>query len=525
MPSVEEFVAQPSLELLSAFTKDQLVAVAQHYRLTISSKEIKEKLFDTIKCQLIARSIVKEEVEEEHEDEDGGGDDCDNDSDDDGKVDVHLSEQRKERAATSSENVGDRQVEKLKGKRASRAIQVKELELELRKMQHELELQRMSNNHALAIKKLELERQPSPELPPRPVSPASPSSETKFDVCKNIRLVPPFIEKDVDKYFDHFERVAASLNWPKEVWTLLLQCVFPGKAREVFTALPVAEAKEYDTVKNTVLHVYELVPEAYRQRFRNAKKSDQQTFVEHAHEKERLFYRWCSARCVKTKEDLRELMLLEDFTNGLPETVAVHLKEHEVKTLEQAAVLVDKYMLTHKGMSDSHWPHGKGKLFMKSKPPSGGNSTQPTPQSASPNRPPVNTNVVCFYCRKVGHKVTDCLAHNKKGNNPKPSGLITSCGTGPVLLPKCKSKHAVVTSTGNEERGDYTPFITNGFVSVSGQSTVSFPIRILRDTGAAQSFLLSGVLPLSEKSTANYHVVIKGSEMTPMLVTSGTLGV
>lgn len=55
-----------------------------------------------------------------------------------------------------------------------------------------------------------------------------------FDVSKNIRLVPPFIEKDVEKYFPHFEKVASTLNWPKEVWTLLIQSVLTGRAQEVF---------------------------------------------------------------------------------------------------------------------------------------------------------------------------------------------------------------------------------------------------------------------------------------------------
>ena len=33
-------------------------------------------------------------------------------------------------------------------------------------------------------------------------------SSHDFDVTRNIRLVPPFNEKDVDKFFAHFERVA-----------------------------------------------------------------------------------------------------------------------------------------------------------------------------------------------------------------------------------------------------------------------------------------------------------------------------
>ena len=49
--------------------------------------------------------------------------------------------------------------------------------------------------------------------------------EYNFDVTKHIGLVPPFQEKEVDKYFLHFEKVAENLNWPKEHWTLLLQSV------------------------------------------------------------------------------------------------------------------------------------------------------------------------------------------------------------------------------------------------------------------------------------------------------------
>ena len=45
---------------------------------------------------------------------------------------------------------------------------------------------------------------------------------THFGVTKHIRLVPPFQEKEVDKHFLHFEKVAENLKWPKEHWTLLL---------------------------------------------------------------------------------------------------------------------------------------------------------------------------------------------------------------------------------------------------------------------------------------------------------------
>ena len=88
--------------------------------------------------------------------------------------------------------------------------------------------------------------------------------EYNFDVTKHIRLVPPFQEKEVDKYFLHFEKVAENLNWPKEHWTLLLQSVLIGKAREIYTHLGVEQSRHYETVKELILKGYELVPEAYR---------------------------------------------------------------------------------------------------------------------------------------------------------------------------------------------------------------------------------------------------------------------
>ena len=48
------------------------------------------------------------------------------------------------------------------------------------------------------------------------------TADPKFDIGKQIRFVPPFQEKEVDKYFLHFEKIATSLEWPCEVWTLLL---------------------------------------------------------------------------------------------------------------------------------------------------------------------------------------------------------------------------------------------------------------------------------------------------------------
>ena len=49
-----------------------------------------------------------------------------------------------------------------------------------------------------------------------------------FDASKYVKFVPPFIEKDVDKYFLLFAKVAKDLNWPLDKYTILLQSALKG---------------------------------------------------------------------------------------------------------------------------------------------------------------------------------------------------------------------------------------------------------------------------------------------------------
>ena len=65
----------------------------------------------------------------------------------------------------------------------------------------------------------------------------------------------------------------------------------------------------------------------------------------------------------------------------------------------------------------------------------------------------------------------------------------------------------------------YRPFMSEGFVSLcSGDISNSIPIKILRDTGATQSLLLEGILPLSEISLTGDNVIIQGVELGYMTV-------
>ena len=236
--------------------------------------------------------------------------------------------EREEREAREKERERERE---RKREREEREEREKERESEEREKEREFQL-RMR----------EIEMQERANQPKQNI-------EYNFDVTKHIRLVPPFQVKVVDKYFLHFEKVAENLNWPKEHWTLLLQSVLIGKAREIYTQLGVEQSHHYDTVKEIILKGYEPVAEAYRQKFRNCKNDSNQTHVEFARNKEQLFDRWCCSKKIDQNYDkLRQLMLIEEFKRCIQSDVKTFLDEKQVETLEEAARLADDYYLTHK---------------------------------------------------------------------------------------------------------------------------------------------------------------------------------
>ncbi|KAL3987989.1 helicase SRCAP [Sarotherodon galilaeus] len=60
----------------------------------------------------------------------------------------------------------------------------------------------------------------------------------------------------------------------------------------------------------------------------------------------------------------------------------------------------------------------------------------------------------------------------------------------------------------------FSPFVSRGFVSLTGEETDRVPVTILRDTGAYHSFLLESVLPLSEQSSCGLDILVWGIKMS-----------
>lgn len=165
---------------------------------------------------------------------------------------------------------------------------------------------------------------------------------------------------------------------------------------------------DYVTVKGAILRAYELVPEVYHQRFRSLNKLDKQTYVDLEKEKEALFSRWCKYQKGGTKEDLTQLIPLEEFKNCLPDVICTHINEQKVSTLDKAAALADEFDLSHK--TDFDRRQGKPvstSASFASKPAVGGTSSEKA----------------YFYCKKPGRLIDDYPVLCRKQESSKPVAL------------------------------------------------------------------------------------------------------
>ena len=504
---LQAFITAPSQELLDLAKKSDLLDIAAHYELTTVNKSMLKQEIKNILVQFLvdkeildssALSLVLVTQTGLH---------------------IRELEIQKQIELEKLRLEQERQMQKERMEMEER-VQKERMEMEEREKEKERQMQiereKLKFDTELRMKELEMQNMTVKRQPL--------DSGVHFDITKHIRLVPPFQEKEVDKYFLHFEKVAENLKWPKEHWTLLLQSVIIGKAREIYTQLTVQQSSSYDTVKELILKAYELVPEAYRQKFRNCKKENEQTHVEFARTKEQLFDRWCSSKKIGSDhEKLRQLMLVEEFKRCINSDIKSFLDEKQVETLEAAARLADDYALTHKVsfINKSNpsrrpfFPHS-GSKHSPSNPPGSHSQTitpKPKPSGENKDQNPLSQ-PICNYCKRTGHIISECLHLKRKKEKQeglKPTGL-TSLRSKPQSCVKEEDPIQTERPETDSVMEIYEPFLSDGFVSLNSDYAQSTPIKILRDTGASQSLILADTLPFSEKTSSGTSVLIQGVE-------------
>ena len=390
-------------------------------------------------------------------------------------------------------------------------FQVQEKEVEKLKLQAQIQEQLIRDNEReRAERELERAREREKEAHEIQVLQLKKGlGQDQFNISSAMKLVPQFDEKNVAEFFIAFEKIANKLKWPEVMWTTLVQSRLIGKAQKVYVALKDDLSSDYASVKEIVLKSYKLVPEAYRLKFRELKKQPGQTYVEFARMKEHLMNEWLLSKEVSTFENLKELVLIEDFKACCGRELKVHLEELKLGSLQECAISADEFMLSHRNMLTQYRWRGKKEFVnnpkgdgskkestnideSRDKSPKKG-KTKGSPRgspNASPNR--FRKKLTCYFCKKPGHVRAKCYAYRNYMEQQLPIGLLMS-GLG----------------TNDSSIEGYRDFMSKGQVSSNNKGIVK-EVNILRDTGALQSLILRSALPSDFVERHTEYVLLGG---------------
>ncbi|XP_068213182.1 uncharacterized protein [Palaemon carinicauda] len=278
-----------------------------------------------------------------------------------------------------------------------------------------------------------------------------------FDVAKVQKLLPTFEEREPDNYFSVFEDTAKNLNWPQDKWYLIIRNSFKGKALSVCATM--LEEHDYFIIKQAILDAYSITAEGYRQIFRNSQKQVQQTFLEFMNGKIKQFQKWVDKVDVKTFEQLKDLIVMEEFLRKIPGSINVYLREQNESDPKKAALKADDYALIHK----------VGK----------------TPYRET--RPKEN----CTYCKQEGHHISECpdphCAASYLKRKPNPPQFSPKQMNLPKQEPKPKVEKKKTFHCASHESQAFAPFTCSG--KINGK-----PVTILRDTGSSQTIVSPKVI-------------------------------
>ncbi|KAJ8049169.1 hypothetical protein HOLleu_01788 [Holothuria leucospilota] len=295
--NLDKFVASPSIEELDSLKKSEIVKVAKHYGIEFQPLMRKDEIKKHVLEYLVDESILPSTVLET-------------------AITVPTDNTFELKRLEMEMNKEIR----LKEMEREREKEEREMQWKREKEEREMQREKEAREHEFRMKQRELGviRGSDPKV----------GLDTGvFNISKHIKFVPKFQEDNVEKFFNHFEKLGEQLKWPRDKWSILIQSNFTGKAQEVYSALSIEDSMDYDKVKKAILQAYELVPEAYRQKFRKYRKADTQTYVEFAYQKERHFDRWCASKKVSTFDTLRQLMLVEEFKRCVNDDIRLTLRK------------------------------------------------------------------------------------------------------------------------------------------------------------------------------------------------------
>lgn len=159
---------------------------------------------------------------------------------------------------------------------------------------------------------------------------------------------------DIDSYLWRFENYARMRGWSRDSWAVYLGALLEGKSLEVYARLPNEHSQDYEKLKKALLVQFQMTRDGFKTKFHTTRQSKEETFSQFASRTSNYFDRWLDLSEVdKTFKGLRNFMVMERCLHNSPVELVTFIREHDVKSLEDAIARAEIYEAAHASKRNS----------------------------------------------------------------------------------------------------------------------------------------------------------------------------
>lgn len=310
----------------------------------------------------------------------------------------------------------------------------------------------------------------------------------------------------VDAFLDNFALLGEQMGLSDKTLGLHLRSclVGSGEAEDVIQQESTASFAELAEVLNT--H-FCMTAESYRVNFREARKDNDETFRAYTLRISRLFDKWIE---LSPMESMRDIMLVEKISQACSQELRFKLLEQDFTTLEEAVEFAEKFVTArHAGKAFSYVSHPSGDKSKRKGQQQGNHpakssdnkSQQEKGDSQGSSAPSRNSTIVCYYCRKPGHRERECRSKQRDAqqgglNRPVQGGAGVACASrqpGPSRSSQGGKDNQETKHEGAVGWVKHPQMVSHMDTFVT--SVEGTPATAIRDTGATTLFVDEKLIP------------------------------
>ncbi|XP_060093867.1 zinc finger and SCAN domain-containing protein 31-like [Heteronotia binoei] len=148
---------------------------------------------------------------------------------------------------------------------------------------------------------------------------------------------------DTKAFLASFEQVAEACRWAKEEWVTRLLPALSGEPEQAFSNLDIRDRSDYAKVKVAILRGDAMRREKQRQYFRRFCYQEAEGPRGTYSRLQELCHGWLRVK-KQTKEQILELLILEQFLTILPPEIQSWVRESSPETCSQAVSLAEEFL-------------------------------------------------------------------------------------------------------------------------------------------------------------------------------------